>query len=88
VGSRSPPTCAHGRERARYGGARSRQRAGVDKGGGLGRGLSMGFQMIAEVWAELIAVVVAAALGWFSRHFQQDRPTRPSYWPNKRKGYK
>jgi hypothetical protein len=40
---------------------------------------------IAEIWAELIAVVVAAALGWFSRHYQQDRPTRPKFWPNNRK---
>lgn len=41
---------------------------------------------IAEVWAELVAVVVAAVLGWFSRHYQQERPTRRRYWPNDKKG--
>jgi hypothetical protein len=45
--------------------------------------------MIAEVWAELIAVVVAAALGWFTRHYQQPRPSRPGFWPNnRRRGYR
>jgi hypothetical protein len=41
---------------------------------------------IAEVWAELISVVVAAALGWFTRHFQQPPETRPEVRPFNRKG--
>ena len=41
---------------------------------------------IAEVWAELIAAVVGAVLGWFTRHFQQERPTRPNFFPNDKKG--
>ena len=44
---------------------------------------------MSQPWAELIAVVVAAVLGWFARHYQQERPSRPAYWPNdKRKGYR
>ncbi len=62
-----------------------RQRAGVDKGGGLGLGLCMKPYAIAELWAELISAVVGAVLGWFTRHYQQDRPTRPNFFPNDRK---
>ena len=34
------------------------------------------FWLIADVWAELVAVVVAAALGWWSKHFYDARPGR------------
>ena len=41
------------------------------------------FGVIADVWAELIAVVVAAAMGWWSKHFldrkrNNDRNRKPS----------
>ena len=37
------------------------------------------------IWSELIIVVVGAALGWFSRHFQQPPDTRPDWSRNMRK---
>jgi len=37
------------------------------------------FGMIAEIWSELIATVVGAVLGWFSKHYRDNRK-------NKKKG--
>ncbi len=31
---------------------------------------------MADIWADLIAVVAAALMGWFTRHYQQPRKTR------------
>jgi len=33
----------------------------------------MGWQAIAEVWTELIAAVVGAVLGWFTKHYRDNR---------------
>lgn len=37
------------------------------------------FGVIAEIWSELIATVVGAILGWFSKHYRDNRK-------NKKKG--
>jgi len=29
--------------------------------------------IIADIWTELIATVVGAILGWFSKHYRDDR---------------
>lgn len=41
------------------------------------------------LWGDLLVALVSAVLGWLTRHFQQQRPTRAKFWPNdRRRGYR